>query len=184
MGKNKENEHNLMERIGFDAYMEVGRKREGGKEGLKERIEVTATDTNASLKRKRNGGVCEFEGCGEKENTEWHHHFKTMPADKRMRGIGGGVGRGEVYRKISKYTGSENKETQDVYADQLQRCTLLCTQHHTHTHTHHSEQERLRSHTAAMQQSSQMFAVLQQQYGLHGAIKAMAALRKLGPHTF
>jgi hypothetical protein len=171
--------------IAFDAYFVLERRIEGGKEkkeGLKERIQVTAEDTNASLKRKRNGGVCEFEGCEEKENTEWHHHYKTMPAEKRIRGMGGGMGGGGVYMNISKYTGTKNENAQEAYAEQLQTCTLLCTKHHTHTHTHHSKQERLRKHAVAMQINSETFASLHMQHGLKAAVKTMAALRKLGNH--
>jgi len=164
---------------GFDALVVVGEKKGEKKElegGLKERIEVHSSDTQRSLKRKRNNGQCEFPGCGEKRvhMLEWHHHFKTLPAEQR----GGERVGGGMYRKISTFTPSNNPNKLDAYANQLQKCTLLCTPHHTHTHTHFAHHPRLNQHL--VQQRAQEFALLVQQHGVQKALKAMRELRKLG----
>ena len=59
---------------GFEAYVTrdmLREKQEGNKE--RDRIEVLPTDTKESLKRKRNGGVCEYFGCLRTYGLEWHH---------------------------------------------------------------------------------------------------------------
>ena len=160
---------------GFDAFVAVGKGAGGGvQSGLNERIEVTAGDTLMSLKRKRNEGTCEFEGCVEETNLEWHHHFKTMPAERRWEGRVGG----DMYRKISTFTPTKNKYKQEAYANQLQKCTLLCHTHHTHTHTHHSSSSILNN--PLVQQREQESALLVQQHGWEVAMKVMRELRKLG----
>jgi hypothetical protein len=120
---------------GFHAYVVVGKGKSSSVESLlKERIEITARDTAQSLKLKRNNGRCEFPGCVCETGLEWHHHFKSQPAEKRMEENMGG----NMYRKISTYIQTENTYAHEAYANQLQKCTLLCTPHHiqTHTHTH------------------------------------------------
>jgi hypothetical protein len=165
---------------GFEAFVVVGEKKGEKKElegGLKERIEVHSYDTQKSLKRKRNNGQCEYPGCGEKRlhMFEWHHHFKTLPADQR----GGEKVGGSMYRKISTFTPSDNPNKLEAYAIQMQKCTLLCTPHHTHTHTHYPDQYmRLNQHL--VQQRAKQFALLVQQHGVEKALKAMREIRKLG----
>ena len=156
---------------GFDAFVVVGKGwGDGVQSGLKERIEVTAGDTLVSLKRKRNDGKCEFEGCVCETGLEWHHHFKTMHAERRWEERIGG----DMYRKISTFTPTENKYKQEAYANQLQKCTLLCKTHHTHTHTHTHTLNHL-----VIQQRAQQSALLVQQHGWEVAIKLMRELRKL-----
>ena len=118
---------------GFEAYVTREEVKKGRLEWKKPRIEVSPSDTSASLQMKRSGGYCEFPGCRENQGLEWHHHGKTLAA-----GYGWGEVQfwGNVYRKITEFKSTNNPELLKVYSDTLQECTLLCKYHHAHTHTH------------------------------------------------
>ena len=128
---------------GFEAYVTrdmLREKQEGNKE--RDMIEVLPTDTKESLKRKRNGCVCEYFGCLRTYGLEWHHDYVTWSVG----GEGKPVKRKEgIYRNISNFRPTNNPYLIKAYEDELMLCTLLCKLHHIHTHTHHRRKKLCRS---------------------------------------
>ena len=61
--------------VGFDHFIIADSKRRRLEGENKERLVIEPTETKHTLKQKRNNGCCEYEGCGAKENLEWHHRL-------------------------------------------------------------------------------------------------------------
>ncbi len=116
---------------GFEAYIviEEQREKETKRESSMRKGKIQPFDTKESLKRKRNGGVCEWSGCTQTLGLEWHHKSAT-----RLAGDGKNSAEG-VYRKISNFRPTENENLLDAYEMQMESCTLLCKKHHKETHT-------------------------------------------------
>ena len=72
--------------VGFEQYITREEKRRRQEEGKKEIIVIEPMDTKHTLKRKRNNGCCEFEGCMAKENVEWHHRLSLYPQNSAAKG--------------------------------------------------------------------------------------------------
>jgi hypothetical protein len=107
----------------------VDEKNGGAGEGARRRIAIEPHDTKQTLKRKRNGGVCEYQGCCETEGVEWHHDLPSIEdirAGKKRRG---------VYRNPSNYQPTSNRNVLAAYEYEMQLCTLLCKRHHELVHT-------------------------------------------------
>lgn len=112
-----------------EACVWVEEKKGGKEEGARKRIAIEPHDTKQTLKRKRNGGVCEYAGCGETEGVEWHHDLPSIEdirAGKKRRG---------VYRNPSNYQPTNNPYLLAAYEYEMLLCTLLCKRHHELVHT-------------------------------------------------
>jgi hypothetical protein len=69
---------------GFEAYivMEEQREKETKRERSMRKGNIQPFDTKESLKRKRNGCVCEWSGCEQTLGLEWHHKSATPTAGR------------------------------------------------------------------------------------------------------
>jgi hypothetical protein len=139
----------------FDAFVVLGQGQGKSSSGgsvtgslLKPRIEVTASDTVTTLKRKRNNGCCEFPGCkcDSLAALEWHHHFKTEPAERRWEEkVGGGCT--EKSAALSKQITPMHTKLTLTSCKNARYFVFRITNTHTHTHTH--------THTPAKREAAQ-----------------------------
>jgi hypothetical protein len=149
---------------------------------MKDKKAIEPTDSKHTLKRKRNGGCCEYPGCCSKGNTEWHHEHATALGLRDQRG-GNGQGNSReqngVYRKVSDFKPTENPHVIHSYEQQMQLCTLLCKIHHENTHTNylHEKYRLQQQHTATKRLV--IFAALRADVGVLAAVRGLRALRNL-----
>ena len=161
-------------KAGFYIFVVLKPNKEQTKGREREQMAITPNDTQASLKRKRNNDKCEFPGCTQTENTEWHHHTRTW--------LGPGVAddKSVIVRPISNFKPTENQNTLDIYAAELAKTTLLCQNHHRHTHTTYcAEKSRLCQKQAAARRLA-VFEAVKQQYGTIIAARVLQQYIKLG----
>jgi hypothetical protein len=170
---------------GFEHYITREDKQRKQEEGRKERIAIETSDTKHTLKRKRNNGCCEFEGCEATEHLEWHHepsfYSKHLPQQSGVGGCvcEGGGGDGGVYRKISDFKPTTNPNVINAYEQQMQKCSLLCKNHHETTHTHtHLENCRLQQQHTIVKRLA-MYSAIQSEHGHMAAVCVLRAFRKL-----
>jgi hypothetical protein len=166
----------------FDHYVTKEQLQQRKEPPMKDKIVIEPTDTKHTLKRKRNGGCCEYPGCCSKGNTEWHHEHATALGLRDQRG-GNGQGNSReqngVYRKVSDFKPTENPHVIHSYEQQMQLCTLLCKIHHENTHTNylHEKYRLQQQHTATKRLV--IFAALRADVGVLAAVRGLRALRNL-----